>query len=320
MEGPRTGRLVRCCPLVHGDPSTSLALSMHLHLVAAQVWRHHRSLPAPVLGKVAATEAVLISTGASDWLESNGSVSRVDGGYRVTARKMPASACPAGDVLVTSARWADAPDGPQVLHFAVPFTAAGIAIEETWNTMGMRATGSHTVVMDDVFVADDAISLVRPAGVWHPVWSTVLGAAMPLIMSTYVGVAESAAERVLLLAGEHARRPHIAPLVGRMINELTKARDAVGAMIAATNNLHFDNSVEFAATALARKSNAAEAVINTVRLALEIGGGTAYDRSAGIERLYRDVHGVLYHPLPTAQQERFTGLVHLGFDPVRGVV
>ena len=46
----------------------------------------------------------------------------------------------------------------------------------------MRATGSHTVVLDDVFVPDAAVALIRPADVWHPVWNTVVTAAMPLIM------------------------------------------------------------------------------------------------------------------------------------------
>ena len=61
----------------------------------------------------------------------------------------------------------------------------------------MRGTGSHTVVIDDVFVPEEAVALVRPAGEWHPVWSTVLGAALPLIMSSYVGVAEEAADRAV---------------------------------------------------------------------------------------------------------------------------
>jgi acyl-CoA dehydrogenase len=160
---------------------------MHSHLVAAQVWRHKHDLPAPVLSRVAAERLVLISTGAADWLASHGTASRTDGGYRVSARKSPSSGAPAGDVLVTSARWEDAPEGPQVIHFSVPFGAEGVSIEETWDTMGMRATGSHTVVLDDFFVPDAAVALTRPAGEWHPVFNTIIGAAMPLIMSSTPG-------------------------------------------------------------------------------------------------------------------------------------
>jgi len=94
------------------DPATAVTLSMHSHLVAFQVWRHRHGMDASgPLGKVAGG-AVLISTGASDWLASNGTTRRVDGGYVVGARKGPASGCEVGDVLVTSMRWDDAPDGP----------------------------------------------------------------------------------------------------------------------------------------------------------------------------------------------------------------
>lgn len=301
--------------LAHGCPATSLTFSMHSHLVAAQVWRHQRELPAPVLEKVAAGQLSLVSTGASDWMESNGTATKVEGGYRISARKSPASGAPAGDIVVTSVRWDDAPDGAQVIHCSVPFAAAGVSIEETWDTMGMRGTGSHTVVIDDVFVPDASVSLVRPAGVWHPVWSVVLGAAMPLIMSTYVGVAEAAAARAIELAGSRRDPAVAAPLIGRMLSRLSVARDVAGAMIASSDGLRFDNSVEHAAIVLARKTAVADAVIDTARLALEIGGGQAFSTDGRIERLYRDVHGALYHPLPAAQQEPFTGRVALGLAP-----
>lgn len=302
--------------LAHGCPSTSLALSMHMHLVAAQVWRHHRGLPAPVLPRVAADQLVLISTGAADWIDSSGTATAVEGGFRISGRKIPASAAPAGDVLVTSARWDDSPDGPQVVHASVPFSADGVTVERTWDATGMRGTGSDTVVLDDVFVPTAAVPLVRPAGEWHPVWSTVIGAALPLIMATYVGVAESAAERALDLARRRSERPDVATQVGRMLNELTIARDTVRAMIDATEDLRFDNDLDHASAGLVRKSVAADAAIGTVRRALEVGGGAGYATSSGLGRLLRDVHGALYHPLPVAQQERFTGRVALGLDPL----
>ena len=302
--------------LAHGCPSTSLALSMHMHLVAAQVWRHRRGMPAPVLQRVAADQIVLVSTGAADWLGSSGTAVAVDGGFHITARKSPSSAAPAGDVLVTSARWEDAPDGPQVVHAAVPFSADGVSISETWDATGMRATGSHTVVLDDVFVPDAAVALVRPADTWHPVWSTVIGAAMPLIMSTYVGVAEDAAARAVELARPKRDRPDVAPMVGRMLNSLSTAQDAVRMMFDLSDDLRFDNDPDLAAAVLSRKTVAADAAIDTVRTAMEVGGGSAYATSSGIGRLLRDVHGALFHPLPAAEQTRFSGRLALGLAPV----
>jgi alkylation response protein AidB-like acyl-CoA dehydrogenase len=302
--------------LAHGCPATSLTLSMHMHLVAAQVWRHHRDLPAPVLPRVAAEGLVLVSTGAADWIDSSGVARKVEGGYRVSGRKTPASGAPAGAVVVSSARWEDAPDGPQVVHLSIPFSAEGVTVEETWDAMGMRGTGSHTVVLDDVFVPDAAVPLVRPAGEWHPVWATVLGCALPLIMSTYVGVAEAAATRALALAARRAEDAETAPAAGRMVGQVTAAQDAVAAMIRANADLRFDPTVEGAAAQLTRKGNAAAAAIEAVRLAMEVGGGRAFAVDGGVERLLRDVHAATYHPLPPAAQQRFTGRVALGLDPL----
>jgi alkylation response protein AidB-like acyl-CoA dehydrogenase len=297
------------------DPATAVTLSMHSHLVAAQVWRHHHGQDARgVLGKVA-DGAVLVSTGASDWVGSNGSAERVDGGYRVNARKAPASGCEVGNVLVTSIRWDGAPDGPQVLHCAVPFNAPGVSIETTWDTLGLRATGSHTVVLEDVFVPDAAVSLVRPADVWHPIWNTVIGAALPLIMSAYAGVADAAVATALELV--HGRRDHATvQLAGEMLNAHTAGTDAVDAMFAASENLRFDNTDAHASATLRRKTIAADALIGTVRLALELAGGVGYTRGTDLERLYRDVHGCLFHPLSRAKQIDFSGRLALGLPPV----
>ncbi len=301
--------------LAHGCPATSLTFSMHLHLVAAQVWRWHRGLPAPVLTRVAQEHLLLVSTGASDWLSSSGTARRVEDGYRVSARKGPASGAPAGNVLVTSIRCDDGADGPQVLHCSVPFTAAGVRIEETWDTMGMRGTGSHTVVLDDVFVPDVAVMLARPADVWHPIWATVLGVALPLIMASYVGVAEAAASAALELAARRADRPDCITVAGRMATRLGAARDTVATMLASSADLRFDNTLPHAITTLARKATATDAVLDTVRAALELGRGAAYGRSSEVERLFRDAHGALYHPLPAAQQEVASGRMALGLDP-----
>jgi alkylation response protein AidB-like acyl-CoA dehydrogenase len=61
--------------------STALALSMHQHLIAATVWKYrHGQGGEPLLKKIAESQLVLVSTGAGDWLESNGSMSKADGG------------------------------------------------------------------------------------------------------------------------------------------------------------------------------------------------------------------------------------------------
>jgi alkylation response protein AidB-like acyl-CoA dehydrogenase len=298
------------------DPSTAVSLSMHSHLVAAQVWRHKHGMDAEkILRRVAGDRAVLISTGASDWVGSNGSAQQVEGGYRVSARKTPASGCEVGDILVTSIRWDGAPDGPQVLHCIVPFDADGVSIEQTWDTLGLRATGSHTVVLDDVMVPDAAVSLTRPADVWHPIWNIVVTAAIPLIMSAYVGITDAAVALALDAVSGRAD-PHVLQLVGEMLNAHTTAQDVVAGMFGDSDDLQFPHTDEVSSRTLSRKTVSADAMIATVRLALETTGGLGYTRSSDIERLYRDVHGCLFHPLPRAKQTTLSGREALGLSPV----
>ncbi len=91
--------------LGHYCSSTALALSMHTHLIAAAAWRW-KNQNAPVDGllkRVATEELVLVSTGGADWLLGSGKATKVDGGYRVTGRKIFCSGAPAGGLMMTTA-------------------------------------------------------------------------------------------------------------------------------------------------------------------------------------------------------------------------
>jgi alkylation response protein AidB-like acyl-CoA dehydrogenase len=289
---------------------------MHFHLVATQVWHHNHGQPAAILKRVHEENLILISTGASDWTDSYGSATKVDGGFLVSARKAPSSGAPGGDLAVTSFPWTDGPDGPHVIHCVVPFSAEGVSIDETWNSMGIRASGSHTIVFDEVFVPDEAVSLIRARGPWHPLWNAVIGSAMPLIMSAYLGAAERATEVALEMARAKADQQHIPPLVGQMLNSFATAHDAVGAMVSASENLTFDGTGEHSAFVLTRKTIAAEAMIETARRAVDVVGGAGYSRGNELERIFRDIHGCQFHPLPAAKQIQFTGRLALGLDPL----
>jgi len=298
------------------DGATAVTFAMHSHPLALQVWRHQRGMDASkVFQKVAGERALLGTTGASDWVGSNGSVQRVDGGYRVSARKGPVSGCEVADILTTSFRWDDAPDGPQVFHCALPRRTDGIRIERTWDTLGMRATGSHTLVFDDVFVPDATISLTRPADAWHPIWNAVLGCAMSLIMSAYLGVADAAVELAMDAVAGRIDGPTI-QLVGQLGNAHLTASDAVDAMFRDAEGLRFENTDDHARRTLSRKTVAADSMIDSVRIALELMGGRGFSRSSTMERLQRDILGCRFHPLPTAKQIHFSGRVALGLSPI----
>jgi acyl-CoA dehydrogenase len=59
---------------------------------------------------------------------------------------------------------------------------------------------------------------------------------------------------------------------------------------------------------------AARAAIETVEQALLVAGGSAFYRSNGLERLFRDVQAARYHPLQEGLQRELAARVALGLD------
>lgn len=300
-------------------PSTALALSMHQHLIAALVWKYQKKGQSEaLLRRVAKEQLVLVSTGATDWVASNGTMTKVEGGYNLNARKVFSSGCEAADMMITSAQY-DCPDqGARVLHFPVSYGADGVTITGDWNTLGMRGTGSHTVILEGVFVPDDSVALNRPRSSWHPAWTVAIASAPPIYMSPYLGIAETAAGIARESAGQRAGQ-HFAPyLVGEMENYLATAQLAWSAMIENHNDYEFDVSVATASSTLTYKTICTNACIATVEKAMECSGGRGFFRNSQLERFIRDIKAAPYHPLPEKKQHLFTGRLAMGLDPITG--
>jgi alkylation response protein AidB-like acyl-CoA dehydrogenase len=88
--------------------STALAFSMHTHQVAIPAWRwtHQKATPVePLLRRIAKERIQLVSSGGSDWIAGSGKAEKVEGGYRITARKIFSSGVPTGDLLRPARCW-----------------------------------------------------------------------------------------------------------------------------------------------------------------------------------------------------------------------
>jgi 3-hydroxy-9,10-secoandrosta-1,3,5(10)-triene-9,17-dione monooxygenase len=79
---------------------------------------------------------------------------RVDGGIRMSGRWSYASGSAHATWATCSAVLTD--DAGRPVDGALCFVpAAEVRLEDTWHTVGMRGTGSHTWVLEDVFVPED---------------------------------------------------------------------------------------------------------------------------------------------------------------------
>lgn len=297
--------------------STALAFAMHTHQVAIPAWRwSKRDVKAvePLLRRVAAERIVLLSAGGADWIPGSGRAERVEGGYRITARKPFTSGAPAGDLLMTGAVLEE--EGTRsVLHFAVPMKAAEVRIEETWRALGMRGTGSQDVVIDGLFLPEASVALRRPAGEWHPIFEITATIAFPLIYAVYLGVAESARDLAIGLAHRKAPGPHALSLAGRMETALRAAQIAHAAMVAeAERDAPSAASVN---EVMMGKAIVAQNVLRVGELALELAGGAGFYRASGVERRFRDLQGARLHPLQSGPQADFAGAMALGLPTAR---
>jgi len=294
--------------------STALAFSMHSHLIATAAWRW-RNDKAPTEGllkRVAAENLVLISSGGSDWLNGSGVATKVEGGFRINARKIFASGSPLGDLISTSAVYDDPANGPTVLHFAVPFKAEGVSILDTWHVLGMRGTGSHDVLLSDVFVADAVVSGRRPQGKWHPLFHTISMIAFPMVYSAYLGVADGARGKALALARAKPEDGHRADIAGEMETQHAAAEIAVNRMIGIAQSQKPGPGTT--SETMICRTLAGQAAIRTVEHAMALAGGASFYRGLGLERAFRDVQAARFHPLQEKPQARFTGRVALGLD------
>lgn len=297
------------------DSSTALACAMHTHLVMtlAYLWRHGNPKVEPMLRRVAAEGLILVSTGGSDWLPGSGTLTKVEGGFKMSGRKIFGSGGPAGQVLMTTGIYDDPLAGPTVIHFPVPMKADGVKPQDTWRVLGMRGTGSNDIVLDDVFVPDAAMGGVRrPAGKWHPFMHTVALIALPLIFGVYLGIAEATRDLALKAAAKKKSDEATPYLVGEMENELLVAQ------------LAFRSAIDIAATAepgaaatheiMSRRTLIGRHAIRATEKAMEVAGGAAFFRAGTIERLFRDVQAVRYHPMQEKAQLRYSGRFLLGLD------
>lgn len=300
--------------LARYDGSTALTLSMHSHQVMTAEWRRRvQGAPTEGLLKRVAGEGVrILSSGGSDWLPGSGRAEKVEGGYRIFARKVFSSGAPAGDLMNTCAIYDDPQFGPMVLHFALPLKDPAVTVVETWDALGMRGTASHEVAIEGAFIADAGISGTREPGRWHPLFHTISMLAFPLIFSVYAGVADAARDLALGLARRKTQDTLGLLAVGDLENAHTAMDLAHAALVQA--GASSAPSPETTNRVMTLRGLVGRAALEVGSKAMDVAGGTGFSRSAGLEQRYRDLQGARHHPLQDRQQQLVAGRIALGLE------
>lgn len=240
---------------------------------------------------------------------------RTDDGYRITGSKAFVSGAGHADAYLVTARNAlvdpEAED-QQVSYFLVP-AGDGIRVEATWDSLGMRATGSHDVHFD-VAVAPGAL-LGGVEGL-----TLMIAEAMPQwLVASYSAVYAGVARAAVDAAADHLR--------ARGLGGLAPARARLGRSEAAVAALEL--VVAEAAARIDRdpgspetnrwvwraKLSAGDTAAQVATSLLEAAGASATRRGHPLERLYRDARCGALQPATSDVCADWLGTAALGDDP-----
>ena len=238
----------------------------------------------------------------------------VEDGFHLTGAKTFVSGAGHADVYLVAARRAGV-EPAQVSHFLVP-AGPGLTVERTWDSMGMRATGSDDLHLD-VTVGSDALlggieGLTLLLAQVMPQWLVASYAAV------YVGVARSA----VTAAVEHLRArgltqlPAVRARVGRAEARVEAARlvvlEAARRVDAAPGDPETNRWVWRA------KLLAGETAMDVAASMLEAAGTSATRRGAPLERIFRDARCGSLQPATSDVCADWLGAAALGEDPEAG--
>lgn len=216
---------------------------------------------------------------------------RVDGGWALNGKKIFASLSGAADyygVLCTE----DKPDAglADTLFIAVPKESPGLSIVGPWDPVGMRATVSRTLLLEDVRVGEDMLLL--PPGIYHQAawrWPHMFLTLCP----SYLGIAQAAYDFTIdYLRGEvegipvkRRMYPTKQVSVADMFIKLQQARALFDRVL---DEARVDPSKEDRLRAYAAQYTVMETANEICRLAIRTCGGQSMLKSLPLERHYRD--------------------------------
>ncbi|HEY1797329.1 MAG TPA: acyl-CoA dehydrogenase family protein [Stellaceae bacterium] len=314
--------------LGQGCPSTALAFNMHASVVMPLL--ESPEVPAAtkrMIADLVVNERKLIGGNFSEPITTalighrplSAQARKVDGGYSLTGRKMFASMLEAADYVLVMAYPEGATSPYAGLMAMIPPDAPGRRVDANWDVLGMRATRSDSLILEDCRVPDrhivyrsDDMRQFR-----HDYLSWFWGSYTPV----YLGVAVAAYDELRRMVSTRRPQGYVQPLshhpdVRRHIAEASADLESARLITYRSAWLRDrDGPTEEATTAMYRAKYAVgEAVSRITRTALTLGGAHGIFKGSRLEQLFRDGALGPLHPPPADFCLYNMGVHELGLD------
>ncbi|WP_314036329.1 acyl-CoA dehydrogenase family protein [Dietzia sp. CH92] len=263
----------------------------------------------------------------------------VEGGYRMTGRWQFSSGTDHCDWIFLGAMVAN-PDGTPVmppvgLHVILPRSDYQI-IEDSWDVVGLRGTGSKDIVVTDAFIPEYRVmksaevmdgTAAREYGVTETLYKMPWSTMFPLgITSATIGICEGVLaqglayqrERVGATGTKIKDDPYVLHALGEAAAEIDAARqqllgnvDRIYDMVDAGEEISFEMRAQ-------SRRNQIRSAWRAVRAADEVfdrSGGNALRMDNPLQRFWRDAHCGLHHAIHvTSTPYHASALASLGVE------
>ena len=321
--------------LARGDASVAIGVNMHLVAVlnmerrrqvavAAGQERRARAFASSIedIARHGVVLAAAISEPGQDLTRPGTLATRTKSGWRIDGRKMFCTMSPAATDLYVAVSYVDSEGDDRYAYAMVPAGAPGVVINDDWDALGMRASGSNSISLDGVELPESGVRGGFRAGDPVPYMERNVVAGL-FHAAAALGIAESAdaiarngiAGRI---NGDARPRMQIAEnAIDLAASRGVLSRAAVLIDEHRAANPAADGTAEelgaLFAEAQAAKAFVNEAAARVVDRALALSGGAGYTNGSPLARAYRDVKaGSFMHPLGANRAYDYLGHVALG--------
>ncbi|KGX91280.1 acyl-CoA dehydrogenase [Pontibacillus halophilus JSM 076056 = DSM 19796] len=215
--------------------------------------------------------------------------------YVINGRKTFTSMASVLDYYLVSAYL---PEEDGIGWFMIDAKTPGIKVDPTWNTVGMRGTGSHDLLLSDVSISDKyLVETGRNKSTTPKGW-------LMHIPACYIGIAIAARNDAIEFAKNFqpntlntpiSEVPHIQDKIGQMELKLLHARSFMYS-VADQWDRYPDQRERLGPSIQAVKTVVTNAATEIVDLAMRIAGGRGLSKDYQFEKYYRDVRAGLHNP------------------------
>lgn len=290
--------------------SGSTALAVGWHLMTFFSLSHFRPWKEEIFAQIskdAVNEGSLLNVYATERATGNivrgGNPSTIakktENGYIITGRKAFATLAP---IVKHFTVLAYIEEEDRIAEFLIEKNDS-VKVIETWNTLGMRSTGSHDIELNDVFVPDEALLAYSEKGIPNRFngQSSAYTLQLPAI---YLGIATAARDFIIDYADNKysssleaviLEAPHVQQKLGEIEILITISKSLLyGLAEKWDQNESFKDRLgnEVAIT----KYTVCNHAVKIVELAMSIAGGHALSKDLPLERFFRDVQCGAFNP------------------------